>query len=80
MVVTGSGGREGKVVALLEAAGMEVVVFAVTGEPTIEGVESGVAVAKGAGCEWVLAVGGGSVVDAGKAIAALVANMGSVRE
>ena len=80
MVVTGSGGREGKVVALLEAAGMEVVVFAVAGEPTIEGVESGVAVAKGAGCEWVLAVGGGSVVDAGKAIAALVANMGSVRE
>lgn len=80
MVVTGGGGREGKVVSLLEAAGMEVVVFVVVGEPTIEGVESGVAMAKQAGCEWVLAVGGGSVVDAGKAIAALVANSGSVRE
>lgn len=80
MVVTGKGGREGKVVALLEAAGMEVVVFGVAGEPTIERVESGVAVAKGAGCDWVLAVGGGSVVDAGKAMAALMANEGSVRE
>jgi alcohol dehydrogenase class IV len=78
LVVTGRAGRAQKVLDLLAGVGCESVVFAVTGEPTTAVVEEGVALAKAAGVNWVLAVGGGSVVDAGKALAALVANEGPV--
>jgi alcohol dehydrogenase class IV len=50
--------------------------FAVAGEPTVELVRTGVAVAQSGGCDVVVAVGGGSAIDAGKAIAALAANSG----
>ncbi|MEP2641467.1 iron-containing alcohol dehydrogenase [Roseobacter sp.] len=42
------------------------------GEPTIDMVDDAVRVARAAGCDVVLAVGGGSVIDLGKAVAALV--------
>lgn len=43
--------------------------FAVSGEPTVADVEHGMALAKGV--DVVVAIGGGSVIDAGKAIAAM---------
>lgn len=76
LVVTGKAGRAEKVTPVLEGLGIGVVTFAVKGEPTTAVVDEGVALAKAAGVDWVLAVGGGSVVDAGKALAALVANDG----
>lgn len=48
----------------------------VSGEPTIDLVRSGIASAREAGCDVVVSVGGGSAIDAGKAIAALLANPG----
>jgi alcohol dehydrogenase class IV len=69
--------------ALLEAvgAGVEVLeTFAVAGEPTVELAEEGARRVRAAGCTVVVAVGGGSAIDAGKAIAALAANPGGALE
>ena len=50
--------------------------FAVPGEPTVELLRAGTRFARGEGCDLVIAVGGGSAIDAGKALAALLANPG----
>ncbi|MBS1859179.1 MAG: iron-containing alcohol dehydrogenase [Acidobacteria bacterium] len=57
--------------AALEAAGVECREFAVPGEPTVDLIRSAPRDA-----ELVVAIGGGSVLDAGKAVAALIANPG----
>ncbi|MDK2896110.1 MAG: hypothetical protein PWP04_230 [Candidatus Atribacteria bacterium] len=46
----------------------------VEAEPSLETVNRGVQAAKDAACDWVLSLGGGSVLDCGKAIAGLVGN------
>lgn len=48
----------------------------VAGEPTFDLIRGHLAAARSAGCTVVVAVGGGSVLDAGKAIAMLLANPG----
>ena len=63
---------------LLQVAGVAITRFVVAGEPTIASVEAGTQLARASGCEFVVAIGGGSVIDAGKAIAALLANGGEV--
>lgn len=50
--------------------------FNVTGEPTTDLVQRGTAQAKQAQCDVIIGIGGGSVLDAGKAIAALLTNGG----
>ncbi|AEI66330.1 iron-containing alcohol dehydrogenase [Corallococcus macrosporus] len=60
----------------LERLGLHVTVFSVDGEPTVERAREGTAVALEAGCDAVVAMGGGSALDAGKALAALAANGG----
>jgi alcohol dehydrogenase class IV len=47
-------------------------------EPTLDLVRRGVALAKEEQCDGVLAIGGGSALDAGKAIASLMRNEGDV--
>lgn len=56
----------------LQAAGCHVSCFAVPGEPDIALIMAGVAAARDTGAQAVIAIGGGAVIDAGKAIAALV--------
>ncbi|QRO00274.1 iron-containing alcohol dehydrogenase [Archangium violaceum] len=60
----------------LDQLGLSSVTFAVEGEPTVELARDGTATAVSERCDAVVAFGGGSALDAGKAIAALAANGG----
>ncbi|HVK57307.1 MAG TPA: iron-containing alcohol dehydrogenase, partial [Candidatus Kapabacteria bacterium] len=59
----------------LEKLGCEIVIFSVSGEPTIELAERGAEAARAHRSEVVIGLGGGSVIDAAKAIAVLVTNI-----
>ena len=77
LVVTGRDpSRAAGALAMLAAAGVEAVTFAVAGEPDTGQVEAGVLAARDHTCDLVVAIGGGSPLDAGKAIAALLHNPG----
>jgi alcohol dehydrogenase class IV len=52
--------------------------FCVAGEPTVDLIAQGLQQARAGKCEVVIALGGGSVIDAGKAIAGLLTNPGEV--
>ncbi len=58
--------------------GLMAEVVRVAGEPTTESVLDGVKRARRAGCDVVVGLGGGSAVDGGKAIAALLTNPGEL--
>ena len=58
----------------LDRLGIPTVPFTVEGEPTMELAREGTARALSEGCDAVVAFGGGSALDAGKALAALAAN------
>jgi alcohol dehydrogenase class IV len=60
----------------LTARGIQLVEFEVRGEPTVAIIRAGVQAAQG--CQMVIGLGGGSVMDAGKAIAVLASNDGDV--
>lgn len=81
LVVTGKNpARAERLLALLkEASGiLSVTTFPVQGEPTLLDVQNGAAIAKAAGCDFVIAIGGGSAIDAGKAIATGLTNDGEL--
>ena len=56
----------------------DVILFVVDGEPTIEVVRRGADLFRTERCDVVIGIGGGSVLDAAKAIAALATNRGDV--
>jgi len=64
--------------SLLQDQGVEIVNFQVSGEPTTVMVREGVDLARQRVCDVVIGFGGGSCLDAGKAIAALADNEGDV--
>src|SRR2546423_1399774 len=81
LVVTGrSSDRAAPLLKLLNEQGLSHTLFAVPGEPTIEAVCAGVERAREQRCDLVIAFGGGSAVDGGKAIAALLTNEENVFE
>src|SRR3990172_6693237 len=63
---------------ILSAQGIPFDEFHVHGEPTVDTASKGVKLALEIGCDMVIGLGGGSVLDAGKAIAALATNRGDV--
>ena len=76
LVVTGaSTERAAWLVSALSAE-----VFAVPGEPTVDLVREGARHAIDAACDVVISLGGGSAIDAGKAIAAIATNGGEPLE
>jgi alcohol dehydrogenase class IV len=79
LVVTGRDSRRAeKLLAGLTASGLGAATFAVAGEPEISTVENGVVFARNENCDFVISLGGGSVIDAGKAIAAMLTNEGGL--
>ncbi len=75
LLVTGhSSERAGQLLSWLLAAPR----VSVEGEPSVELVRRGVTTARAARADLIIALGGGSAIDAGKAIAALAANGGDV--
>ena len=52
--------------------------FQISSEPTIEQVESAATMARQSGVDLIVGIGGGSVIDAGKAISAMATNPGNV--
>jgi len=79
LVVTGSNPKRAKkLLASLSSQNITSTIFAVSGEPEISTVQNGVALAKKERCELVVSIGGGSVIDAGKAIAAMMNNDGEL--
>jgi alcohol dehydrogenase class IV len=79
LVVTGKNqSRANRLRTELQTAGVGSVLFSVSGEPSIATVEQGVKDAKEQRCDLVVAFGGGSAIDSGKAIAAMLTNEGEL--
>jgi alcohol dehydrogenase class IV len=77
LVVTGASPElAAPLMAGLEAAGVACLPFPVAGEPTIEMVRLGAQYARAERCDLIIGIGGGSAMDAGKALAAMLANPG----
>jgi alcohol dehydrogenase class IV len=79
LVVTGRNPqRAEKLIANLTDTDIRAAIFHVTGEPEISAIENGVELVQKEQCDFVISLGGGSVIDAGKAIAAMMTNDGAV--
>ncbi len=79
LVVTGSHPeRIDHLIQYLTDADVKHTIYPIADEPTIDVVNAGKAIALSAGCDFVISIGGGSVLDAGKAIAALIPNDGEI--
>ena len=79
LIVTGrSSERATPLIDQLGGRNIASATFAITGEPTVSVINDGVTCARSGKCDIIIGFGGGSVIDAGKAIAALLANGGDV--
>lgn len=81
LLISGGSQRWNKrLLPLLEKRNMHLSYFSVAGEPTVDDVRGGIEIARKEHSELVLAIGGGSVIDASKAIACLTENEGEVED
>jgi alcohol dehydrogenase class IV len=74
LVTGGSAERIRPVFEALKKNGADPAAFSIKGEPTTGRIAELAQQAREQGCDFVVAFGGGSVIDAGKAIAALLTN------
>jgi len=75
-VLVCTGANPARHAGLLANLGLPAAVFPVAAEPTVELARAGVAAAREHGADAVAAIGGGSVIDLGKAVAMLLGNGG----
>jgi alcohol dehydrogenase class IV len=79
LVVSGrSPDRPARAIAALEAAGISTSLVVSASEPDTQVVMDGAVEARQAGADCVVGIGGGSAIDAAKAIAAMATNSGDV--
>ena len=78
LVTGGNPERHGEILHRLKQAGLQVSLCQIAGEPTTSVINEAKATAHSAGCDFVIAIGGGSVLDGGKALAALLPNDGEI--
>jgi len=70
-----------RLTCLLKKNNSEYIIYEdIPSDPTVETVDTGVSLARKENCNLVIALGGGSVLDTGKAISAMVTNEGSVAD
>ncbi|NIS82267.1 MAG: iron-containing alcohol dehydrogenase [Anaerolineales bacterium] len=74
VVIGKSNDRAQPLIDLLDQAGVACFTFNVSGEPTVEEAREGTQIARTEKCELVIAIGGGSALDTGKAISGLLTN------
>ncbi len=72
--------RAGPLLEQLTQKGVEYVAFNVAGEPTTTAAKAGVALARQAKSNLVISIGGGSVLDTGKVVAAMLTNSGELED
>lgn len=78
-VVTGRDpSRAASLLAQLAAEKVAATPCALAGEPTVDGIAAATARARAAGCDLVIGFGGGSALDAAKAVSALLTNDGDL--
>ena len=77
MIVTGRASRHAEqLLDLLAAEDVTACALSIAGEPTVDAVVAATAEARRARCDLVIGLGGGSAIDAAKAVAALLTNPG----
>jgi alcohol dehydrogenase class IV len=79
-VLVGLGALDGIKQALMQSNVQFAIFDAVSAEPTVDFVQEGLKAYKENGCDFLLAVGGGSPIDTAKAIAVMVTNPGSIED
>lgn len=80
LVLGGTPGRFDRILDQLASRGVTWESVSVTGEPTTDVVQAATMSARSAAAQVVLAIGGGSVLDTGKAVAALLTNEGELTD
>jgi alcohol dehydrogenase class IV len=81
LVLTGrSPERASALMNALTAQGLETTRYPITAEPTVDIALAAVRSARRAECDLVIGIGGGSVIDTGKVVAALITNSGRLTD
>lgn len=78
LLVTGGNTQKAEILSRKLGKETELSYFQVKHEPTSDMVKAGTELARGKNCDAVVALGGGSVIDAAKAIAAMATNRGDL--
>ncbi len=79
LVVTGRDPRRAeRLLGYLQSAGVSASTFPIAGEPELATLDQGTRLARSERCELVIGFGGGSAIDAAKAVAAMLANGGEL--
>lgn len=67
-----------RLIDMIESVGIKWVESIVSGEPNVDSIMAAVDLARREKCDFVIGIGGGSVIDTGKAVAAMLTNSGEL--